>query len=86
MPAPPMSATDVLDREFLEIRAKILEIAASLDRLDRADGSVAADARYDLIRRGIDILNQEEEGRAERLQLLFSREYDQRWRGTLGVK
>ncbi len=32
-----MPAAEVLDREFLEIRAKILEIAASLDRLDRGE-------------------------------------------------
>jgi hypothetical protein len=32
----PLDATEVLNREFLEIRAKLLEIAAALDRLDRA--------------------------------------------------
>ncbi len=34
----PLTAAATLEREFLTIRAKILEIAASLDRLDRADG------------------------------------------------
>jgi len=33
----PLAAPEVLNREFLEIRAKILEIPASLDRLDRAE-------------------------------------------------
>ena len=28
-------ATDVLDRDFLEARCKILELAATLDRVDR---------------------------------------------------
>ena len=30
-----MNSEQILDREFLEIRAKILEVAAALDRLDR---------------------------------------------------
>ncbi len=29
-------AQEVFDRDFLETRARILEVAASLDRLDRA--------------------------------------------------
>ncbi len=29
-------ATEVLDRDFLEARCKILELAATLDRIDRA--------------------------------------------------
>jgi hypothetical protein len=29
-------ATEVVDRDFLEARGKILEIAATLDRIDRA--------------------------------------------------
>ena len=38
--ATPLDAQQVLDREFLEIRGKILEIASSLDRLQRAAGTV----------------------------------------------
>ena len=37
----PLSAPEVLSREFLEIRAKILEIAAAFDRLERAAGDVS---------------------------------------------
>ena len=37
---PLLSAPEVLNREFLEIRCKILELAAAFDRLERADGSV----------------------------------------------
>lgn len=32
----PRSASEILDREFLILRGKILEVAASLDRLERA--------------------------------------------------
>jgi len=46
------SAHEVLDRGFLEARARILEVAAFLDRLDRAPGGEAAreDYRYRALR------------------------------------
>jgi hypothetical protein len=75
-----MSAKDILDREFLEIRAKILELAASFDRLDRADGSVARDPRMEKIARGIAVLQGADPCRAEHLQMIFSRDYDPDWR------
>ena len=46
----PMTAKQVLDREFLEIRCKILEIAAALDRLERAEGALEGDPRMELLR------------------------------------
>ena len=82
----PMPAADVLNREFLEIRAKILQVAASFDRLDRGEGTVEEDSRMRLIRMALDILQSETPDRAERIQLLFSRQYDENWRKSLGVK
>ena len=35
-------ATEVLDHDFLEARCKILEIAATLDRIDRAPARTAS--------------------------------------------
>jgi len=35
-------AGEVLDREFLALRARLIDLAAGLDRLDRADGSLVA--------------------------------------------
>ena len=75
----PMTAQAVLDREFLEIRAKILELAASFDRLDRS-GTIDRDQRLDLIREGISTLDFETNDRAEKVQFIFSREYDPDWR------
>ena len=75
-----MSASAVLDREFFELRAKILELGASLDRMGRGDGSVAGDPRMALLHKGIEILKSEETDRAERIQLLFSLEYNDQWR------
>lgn len=76
----PMSASDVLDREFLEVRAKILELAAALDRLDRADGKLDADVRLTRLHEGIRELQSESMGRAERVQQIFSRAYQPQWR------
>jgi hypothetical protein len=76
---------DVLDQEYLVARAKILELAAILDRLDRANGSASEDPRYGLLRQGMELLQQSEDGRAERVQLLFSRPYRSSWREDFGV-
>ena len=83
----PQSAAQVLDREYLEIRAKILQLAASFDRLQRGSGSKTAeqDARYQLLRTALECLLSADEDRAEQIQLLFSREYDPKWRTTLGI-
>jgi len=78
MPSP-MSANEVLDREFLELRAKILELAASFDRLDRSEGLVQDDPRIKLLHQGLDLLQEKGDDRAEQVQLLFSRPYDDNW-------
>jgi hypothetical protein len=69
-----------LNREFLEIRARLLQVAAALDRLDRAEGDVSQDKR----RRGIDeairVLGDRDEGRAEKLQIIFSLPYEKNWK------
>ncbi|MCC7421773.1 MAG: hypothetical protein IT428_15950 [Planctomycetaceae bacterium] len=80
-----LPAPQVLEREFLEIRCKILDLAASLDRLDRGDGEVAADPRMQKVLGGIRLLLSESGTRAEELQLLFSRPYDEHWKEQLGV-
>ena len=79
----PMSAPDVLEREYLQMRAKILELGAALDRLDRASGSVDTDPRCDLIRQGIETLLEPGDARAATIQTIFSRPYHADWRATL---
>lgn len=80
-----MPADKVLDREFLEIRAKILELAASFDRLDRGEGSVLQDPRMKPIEESLQVLQQPGADRAEKVQMIFSREYDDDWRKRFGV-
>ena len=52
----PLAAPEVLDREYLEVRARLLQVAATLDRIDRAEGTVAADPRLGKIRAGLEVL------------------------------
>jgi len=79
-----MNSQQVLDREYLEIRGKILEVAASLDRLERAAGDVSQAPRMALIHQGLQITLQSNDAhgdsRAKQIQLLFSREYADSWR------
>ena len=79
------AADQILDESFLEVRAKLLEVAATLDRIDRStdEGSPLTDRnkpRRESIHDAIRILLSEGPDRAERLQRLFSREYEADWR------
>jgi len=82
----PLSAPEILNREFLEMRCKILDLAAAFDRLGRADGTAADDPRLARLREGLTIVLEEPHERAEHVQLLFSRAYDDGWREAFKVK
>jgi len=71
-----MTAREVLDDYFLETRARLLEIAANLDRLDRAAGAaeLAGDPRLGFIREALGILQSRESDRAARIQILYSKQ------------
>ena len=75
------TAADVLDRHYLELRCEILNLAAALDRIERADGyaAVAGDPRLARLAKGLEILGTSGADRAERVQLLFSDEYQPGW-------
>jgi hypothetical protein len=70
-----------LDAFFLEARCRILDLAAILDRIQRGPGAadVEADPRVEKIRRAIEVLHDQSGGRAERIQQIFSIEYDSGW-------
>lgn len=72
----------VLNREFLEMRSKVLELAASLDRLDRAPEKPGhpPDRRLAQLRRAIESLLEPGPDRAETVQQIFSLEYDPEWK------
>ena len=82
----PRSKADVLNRDFLETRARILELAAALDRLDRAPlgTTESPDSRLSQLRQGLEALL--EPGRAETVQRIFSLEYDPDWRARFELQ
>ena len=77
----PLPATKALDSYFLEARCKILEVAAILDRIGRGPGAagVDSDPRVAKIRDALDVLADHSGGRAERIQKIFSLDYDANW-------
>ncbi len=81
----PLSAGEVLNREFLQMRAKLLEVAASFDRMKRAEGDTANDLRIERLRAAMRIILDQSDDRAEQLQLLFSHQYDDQWQEEFGL-
>jgi len=69
----------VLDREYLSVRAKLIDLAASLDRIQRGGESMHGDQRIDKIRQAAQILAAEATNRTEQIQRLFSLSYDEHW-------
>jgi len=79
------TAHEIMEREFLETRAKLLELAAALDRLDRAAGSVDQDPRLQQVQRALAVLSNKGADRAEQIQLIFSLQLDPEWRSRYGL-
>lgn len=77
-----LSAIGALDRHFLEVRGRVLELAAIFDRFDRGMGTqdVQSDPRFEQLREGVKLLLSDESGRAEKIQMLFSDEYIPNWK------
>ena len=82
---PLLSAPEVLNREFLEIRCKILELAAAFDRLQRADGALDEDPRLARIREALSVLLEASPDRAEQVQMIFSRPYEDDWQAKFKI-
>lgn len=76
-PTCPMPRDQVVDRYFMEHRAKLLDVAAFLDRIDRSQPSADAtsggeDFRVEAMQRAIQLLVDEKGERAKRVLELFS--------------
>ncbi len=78
----PLAASRVLEQFFLEARCRLLDLAAILDRLNRGEQAekVTSDPRMEKIRQAIEVLLEADGGRAERIQKLFSLDYDPNWK------
>lgn len=77
IPVSPVAAAKVMDQSFLEMRCRLLDLAALLDRVDRGGGA-GDDPRLKQVMAGLAILSGEKE-RAEKIQTLFSLPYDAAW-------
>jgi hypothetical protein len=77
---PPLPASAALDAYFLEARSKLLDVAAIFDRIDRGVGAdaVGSDPRIARLRAAVEALLRTGP-RAERVQDLFSLQYDPNW-------
>jgi hypothetical protein len=77
----PLPAAKALDAYFLEARAKLLDLAAILDRIGRGRDAAAVleDPRLVKVRKALEVLLDLSGGRAERVQQIFSLEYESGW-------
>jgi len=77
----PLAANKALDAFFLDVRCRILDVAAILDRIGRgrAAAALSGDPRLTRVRQALEILLDESGGRAERIQKTFSLDYDASW-------
>lgn len=77
----PLSSAIALDMFFLEARSKLLDLAAIVDRVFRGSGAdrIADDPRLEKIQQALEILHDAGSSKAERIQKVFSLEYDANW-------
>lgn len=70
----PMNSKEVIDRYFLENRAKLVDIAAFLDRIDRSGEASkgCTDFRFLSFQKALHLLTKQKERRAEAIQRCFS--------------
>ena len=77
-----MNAKSILDREFLEMRCRLIDLAASMDRVERGNdaGAATTDPRMRLLRDAVRVLAEGKPDRALRMQMHFSDAYRPNWR------
>jgi hypothetical protein len=70
----PKTAEELLDIYFLDMRSALLETAAAMDRIERAENGagVLKDARILKLNQAFEILKSGKENRTEQFLVLFS--------------
>lgn len=66
------SSGTALDREFFQMRSRLIELAAAMDRIERADRDASADPRMTQMRRALEIIADIASSKAMRVQTEFS--------------
>ena len=79
------SAEQIVADDFMIARARIVELAATLDRIERATGDVEDSTNMQLLIQGMHILCDDEVEKAKRVQLLMSRQYDPKWQAQMSI-
>ncbi len=84
----PLTPQAVVDRYFLEHRAKLIDMAAFLDRIDRAagQGSGGSDFRIAALHQALDVLRDGQGERAKRVLSVFSDHTEDLPESAAGVK
>lgn len=77
----PLPADRALDQFFHDARSRLLDVAATLDRVGRGAnaGAATADPRFAKLRQAVEILRGDAPNKAELIQQLFSLDYDPDW-------
>lgn len=69
----PLTQRQLIDEYFMEHRTKILDLAAFLDRMDRAvEHNAADDFRFVAFQHALTVLTTDSIDRVERIQMLLS--------------
>lgn len=69
----PKTGRELVDAYFIENRTRLLDVAAFLDRLDRAaETSADGDYRMRAFREALRVLSEESYPRTERIQMIMS--------------
>ena len=70
----PKTARELLDIYYPDVRSALLETAAALDRMERADGweNTRKDLRIQNLMKACDLIKESEGNRAERFLILLS--------------
>jgi len=66
-----MTGTQVVEEYFIENRHRLLEVAAFLDRIDRA-GGMTDDFRMKALHEAVQVLSSNSPGRVSQMQMIFS--------------
>lgn len=76
----------IIELHYLEHRARLLDIAAFLDRLDRAPGNAQDDFRVEALKRAMSILNDGQPDRARRILEMLSDPTEEPIASAAGMK
>jgi hypothetical protein len=69
----PMSQQALIDEYFMEYRAKLIAVAAFMDRMERStEQNGEEDFRFKALKEAIDVLSGEESDKVYKMQMIFT--------------